>query len=283
MGGFLLAALLQSGRRVVVLKRSTSNTGRIDGLLSRTEACYDLDATTPDDIFRRHPVQTVVHTAVNYGRQGESLWQVLQPNFLLPIKLYHAVTRRGGCFMTMDSFYSKNGRLYPPALNYCLSKRQLSEWLQHGNGKVVNFRLEHLYGPHDRPAKFIPSVILAMLRGEKRLALTDGIQQRDFIYVDDAAGAIMAVLANLSRIDNGYNEFQVGTGRATEIRRVLYILKEIIGDRGVHLDFGALPMSPDEIPGSFANNRSLIALGWRPQVDLTTGLSRTVDFYRRRF
>ncbi|MBN1999839.1 NAD(P)-dependent oxidoreductase [candidate division KSB1 bacterium] len=280
-GGHLLSALIKAGRNVVILKRTFSRLDRIRNLIPRTLACYDVETTDIDDIFRKNRIETVIHAAVNYGRAGESITEVLEPNFLLPLRLYKNVCEHGGCFMTMDSFFTKDGRIYPEAVDYCLSKRQLSEWLRYGGAQSVNIRVEHMYGPHDHPSKFIPSVILSLLRGEKFIQLTAGTQQRDFIYVGDVVKSVLVVLENLPKINNGYTEFQIGTGQVTEIRRVVHMIKEIVKNQSTSLDFGALPMSPDEITRSCADNQDIVSLGWRPQVDLQTGLLKTVQFYRQ--
>ena len=106
--------------------------------------------------------------------------------------------------------------------------------------------------------------------------LTKGEQTRDFIYIDDVVSAYEAVIKNLCRIDRGFIEFQVGTGKAVSLKKfVRTVLK--ITNSDTRLLFGALPYRKGEIMYSKANNKALKELNWEPKFDISKGIRKFIE------
>jgi nucleoside-diphosphate-sugar epimerase len=63
-----------------------------------------------------------------------------------------------------------------------------------GPTRVLNLKVQHFYGPGDDPAKFITGLIAQCLANVPEIRLTEGRQQRDFIYVSDVVSAMLALL-----------------------------------------------------------------------------------------
>jgi len=100
-------------------------------------------------------------------------------------------------------------------------------------------RLFLLYGPHEPAARLAPTVIRALLHGE-RPACSDGRQLRDFMYVQDAADAFVAVLC--AAVEGSIN---IASGRAMSIRDFVgHIVASV--DPAAHVDFGARPRAANE-------------------------------------
>ncbi len=70
------------------------------------------------------------------------------------------------------------------------------EWLKYFSDriKVVNLKLEHMYGPKDDDSKFVTWITNQMLNNISSIDLTEGTQKRDFIYIDDVVDAYMLML-----------------------------------------------------------------------------------------
>jgi len=171
----------------------------------------------------------------------------------------------------------------PRNLNsYILSKSQFVDWLKLHSKKiqVVNLKIEHMYGPKDDTNKFLPWIISQFKEKASEIRLTKGEQKRDFIYIDDVVSAYLIVLEKLPTLID-YNEYEVGTGQALEIKEVLEQLKELyeasFGKITSKMVFGALPYREGEMMSVKVNNQSLIDLGWLPKIKLQQGLKKYLE------
>ena len=135
-------------------------------------------------------------------------------------------------------------------------------------------RLFSAYGPHDHPGWFIPSVITKIIKGESP-KLTAGDQVWDYLYVEDAAQALMQV----SEL-NSSDTYNLGSGQGVKIREIALMIQNLI-NLNVPCLFGEQPYSKDQIYHLQANISKLVSsTGWRPRVDLKEGLIKTIVFYK---
>lgn len=137
-------------------------------------------------------------------------------------------------------------------------------------------RFFYLYGPSEVRARLVPSVILALLRGQTARC-TDGNQMRDFLCVEDVASSVWAVAK--SELEGPVN---IGSGQPTKVRELVAILGRIL-QGSERIAFGAVPTDPAEPPCLFADVRKLRqSTGWAPAWTLEDGLRHTVDWWRDR-
>lgn len=259
LGSHLLRALVRDGQHVTILKRSISDTFRIADLAGRYQ-WIDIDRTPLSEAFL-HRTDAVIHCAAAYGRNGDAK-SVVDSNIQFPVELMEtAIQSHCQYFINTDSFFCKQlpGRLerkeplYLP--EYTLSKYQFRKWgkLRATQGAVVfvNLQMEHIYGPNDSPGKFIPWLETQFRTGAKFVDLTDGLQIRDFVYVDDVVAVYQKVLKDLAAMQE-YQSFEVGTGTATTVREFVERLKLHSG-ADTELRFGAIPRKREEIMYSVAS------------------------------
>lgn len=122
------------------------------------------------------------------------------------------------------------------------------------------------YGPGDAAGRLIPSVIRT-LRGGEALETTDGLQERDLIFVDDVADLLVGLVE--CRHEGAFN---VGTGEAVSVRSVVTSLADKVGGL-TRIRFGAKPRSPQEPDWLVANmDKVRLVLGWSPSWSLQLGL-----------
>jgi UDP-glucose 4-epimerase len=142
---------------------------------------------------------------------------------------------------------------------------------------IVIARVFMVYGPAQIDlTKLVPYAILSMLQG-KRPKISSGGRLVDWIYVSDVVEGFLA-LADSPGIDG--STLDLGSGSSVSIRDLLQELTGIIGE-GASAEFGALADRPME-PTRIANVvESFARIGWKPQVSLREGLTRTVEWYRR--
>ena len=138
-------------------------------------------------------------------------------------------------------------------------------------------RLFHVYGPAQPATGLIASAILAALRGE-RFAMTPGEQERDFVFIEDVAEALLAALTtSLARVET----YDVGTGVGCSVRSVVRRIFEKAGGEGEVLA-GALPYRSREIMRLVADPQPTARdLAWQARPNLETGLTLTIAWQRR--
>lgn len=166
-----------------------------------------------------------------------------------------------------------------PATLYGVSKdatRRVAEGLAERLGLSLAWaRIFFLYGPREHPQRLVASVARALVRGE-RAATTEGSQVRDFLHVDDVAGAFAAVAA--SDVTGAVN---VGSGEGVAVRDLVRALARAAGAED-RLAVGAKPSRAGEPPELVADARRLRdEVGFRPAYTLEAGLAQTVAWWRR--
>jgi nucleoside-diphosphate-sugar epimerase len=135
-------------------------------------------------------------------------------------------------------------------------------------------RVFYLYGPGEDPARLVPAVTLALLKGEVAKC-TEGSQVRDFLVVEDVASAILAVAE--SKFEGSVN---IGSGEPASIRRIAELIGDSLGKRE-QLAFGAIKSDPSDPPFLLADVRRLRdEIGWKPSHTLDEALPRTVEWWK---
>jgi dTDP-glucose 4,6-dehydratase len=130
------------------------------------------------------------------------------------------------------------------------------------------------YGPYQYPEKLIPLMVLNALHGDKLPVYGDGLNVRNWLFVEDFGRGISHVLAH-GAPGEVYNVG--GPSECTNIEVVREILTQTGNDE-------SLIEYIDDRPGHdrrySLGSEKVRALGWEAQVDFTEGLKRTVDWYR---
>lgn len=132
-------------------------------------------------------------------------------------------------------------------------------------------RVFFLYGPGENPKRLVPSVIRALLRGEKARC-TNGSQIRDFLYVKDVADAFIALLD--SEVTGSVN---IASGQPLALKDLIYRIADHFERRDL-VELGALKVKPDEPPILTADvTRLTQELGWQKKYKLDVGLKETIE------
>ncbi len=154
-----------------------------------------------------------------------------------------------------------------------------SYWHSYGLPVAVT-RFANLYGGGDLNfSRLIPEAVSAVLDGRRPLIRSDGSPQRDFLYVEDAARAYLALAAALDDGAGG-EAYNAGGDQPYAVADVLRLLAEVSGT-DLEPDIRGAGNPEGEIDRQFLDSSKLReATGWRPQVDLREGLVRTIEWYR---
>ena len=142
---------------------------------------------------------------------------------------------------------------------------------------IITMRPFITYGPGQIHDTLIPFLIRGVLQ-KKVVELTDGLQFRDFIFVDDLISCYLAVIEKAESFRSP-QIFNVGTGRKARVRDVIETIADLMNGRE-YLKIGAKPMRPGEPQSMMADIRKAKeVLGWSPRVPLREGLKKTIAWW----
>lgn len=142
--------------------------------------------------------------------------------------------------------------------------------------RVAWARIFFPFGPYEHPERLVPSVIRALLAGN-RAACSDGEQIRDFVYVRDAANALVALL------DHEFcGDVNIASGRPVLLKDLVNLIADKLNARN-RVDFGRRARQGSEPPLLLADvSRLKDVIGWAPSYDLDTGIEETIAWWRQR-
>jgi CDP-glucose 4,6-dehydratase len=144
-------------------------------------------------------------------------------------------------------------------------------------------RFANIYGGGDLNfSRLIPETTIAVLDGRPPLIRSDGSPERDFLHVDDAVSAYLAIETALA-VDGARGEaFNAGGERPHSVREVVDLIAAVAGT-GIEPEYLGTGTPDGEIDRQYVDSAQLRELtGWRPRVELASGLRRTLDWYRER-
>jgi GDP-L-fucose synthase len=140
----------------------------------------------------------------------------------------------------------------------------------------------NLYGPGDNFDLEASHVIPALIRRfheakQQRAAFVDlwgsGRPTREFLYVADAADALVHLMKNYSNEEI----INVAGGEDVSIAALAHLIRDIVGYTGeVRFDTS----KPDGMPRKALDASRILSTGWRPSTSLNEGLNRTYQWYR---
>jgi dTDP-glucose 4,6-dehydratase/UDP-glucose 4-epimerase len=149
--------------------------------------------------------------------------------------------------------------------------------------RTCALRLTNTYGPHmrvkDARQTFLGIWINNILNGKPIEIFGDGLQLRDFNYVDDCVDALLEAAINPQAVGKVYN---LGSSEVINLKDLAALALRVAKQGECKL----IPFPPERKKidiGDFYSDYSLIRkeLGWSPKVGLKAGLSATIDYYRQ--
>lgn len=175
------------------------------------------------------------------------------------------------------------GRVNPIGIRSCYDEgKRCAETLffdyyrQHGlHIKVA--RIFNTYGPrmHPEDGRVVSNFIVQALRGEPITIYGEGTQTRSFCYVDDLVDGLIRLMDSSDEVTGPIN---LGNPGEFTIGELAQIILEAVGSSA---QIAHQPLPQDD-PTQRRPDISLAkdVLGWSPTVDLTAGLSKTIDYFR---
>lgn len=277
-------------------------------LIGRTHAELDLlDAAAVRSFYAHGKPEYVIDAAAKVGgilandqHPAEFLFQNLQIQSNLIHGAYQAGVRKllflgSSCIyprlapQPMKEEYLLTGPLEPTNQWYAIAKitgiKMCQAYRRQYGCDFISAMPTNMYGPNDnydlQNSHVLPALIRKCHEAKAANAPTvicwgTGSPLREFLYADDLARACVFLLEHYSedQFINVGSSAEVSVRELTEtIRRVVGFAGEIVWDT----------TKPDGPPRKLMDSSRLLALGWRPQVDLETGIRLAYEDFLKRF
>jgi len=258
---------------------SLFKSSAIDGVVHfAAESHVDRSIRTPD-IF----VKTNVLGTLSLLDAAKDVWQTGEDVYRPGVKFVQVGTDEVYGSLGLEGFFTENTPLDPHS-PYSASKAaadlMVKAYADTYKLPVNITRCSNNYGPYQFPEKLIPLMINNALAHKPLPVYGDGLQIRDWLFVDDHCKAIDLVLRD-GRPGEVYN-----IGGRNE-RTNITIVKTILEYLGRHVD-----TSIDETLIRYVTDRKghdrrygidpakiTAELGWVPETDFETGIVKTIDWY----
>nr|WP_047575543.1 dTDP-glucose 4,6-dehydratase [Methylobacterium sp. ZNC0032] len=182
-------------------------------------------------------------------------------------------------FFREDTAYQPNS---PYSASKAASDHLVRAWHHTYGLPVVMTNCSNNYGPYHFPEKLIPLMIINALEGKPLPVYGNGLNVRDWLYVDDHADALLTVATN-GKIGESYNIG--GHNEKTNIevvKTICTLLDEFRPDpKGSRERLIAYVTDRPGHDARYAIDAGKIGreLGWKPKETFETGLRRTVEWY----
>jgi UDP-glucose 4-epimerase len=282
IGSNLVDALVARGDEVVVVddlssgKREFLNT---DATFVEGDIRDGIEAASADVVFHL-AAQADVMTSVERPDHDAAVnvvgtVQVLEAGRVAPAHVVFSSTG-GAIYGECDGPASESSPRRPVS-PYGIAKLCAEEYLGgwnriHGSHHVV-LRFGNVYGPRQDASLEggVVSIFLErMHRGDETVIFGDGLQTRDFVYVGDVVGAMLAAAEASGGV------FNIGTGEETTVRELHRLCAQIAGvDDAPRFEAPRLGEARRSV---LDVSNAAAGLGWRPTTPLGEGLRRTWDW-----
>jgi CDP-glucose 4,6-dehydratase len=302
LGSWLVKALVAGGARVAVVRRDDAPASPLElmgiddrvtvvhgdicaeGLVARVLAQYEIQ-----DVFHL-AAQTIVPIA------NRSPISTFETNIRGSWLLLEACRRHGAervIVASSDKAYGPHDELpyreqmalqplYPYDVSKAATDLLARSYWNTWQLPVAVTRFANLYGGGDaNRSRLIPEAVSAALAGRAPEIRSDGAPERDFLYVEDAVAAYLAISGALGRGEGRGEAFNAGGGTPHRVLDVVRLICRLAGS-GVEPEIRGTGTPPAEIDRQWVDSTKLRELtGWKPAVGLEEGLRRTIEWHRR--
>jgi UDP-glucose 4-epimerase len=296
IGSTIIDRLLLDGHSIRVFERPRINPYRSFANHEHVEWINGDLASVHDVREAIRGVDAVMHlvsTTLPKSSNDDPMYDV-QSNLLSTLQLLQVMVEEG---VKKIVFISSGGTVYgnpqylpiderhptEPVVSYGITKLAIEKFLvmfQHLHGiKAVILRVTNPYGERQRVETAQGAVGVFLDRAIRGLPIEiwgNGSVARDYIHVSDVANAFAQALIYEGR----HSVFNVSTGTATSLSELLSIIERVTA---LKLDVRFKAPRPFDVTLSVLDNTlANQELGWRPAVDLETGIARTAQWMKSR-
>jgi CDP-glucose 4,6-dehydratase len=301
IGSWLVERLLGEGAAVVVPRREVDEGSRFrrEGLDARTEqvAMDLLDLPSLVRAVNEHEVREVFHLAagtivadanrspmeaMDVNVRGtynlmEACRVVGTPEAVVVASSYHAYARDADHALQEDS---PLGSAWPYDVSKACADMIARCYAASWELPVAVTRLANVYGGGDlNYSRLVPDAARALVGGDAPVINSDGTPERDFVYVEDAVEAYLAVASALREGRHRGQAWNAGSGESVAVAEVV---RRLVGASGRDLepDIRGERTARDDVDRQYLDSGAIARdLGWSPAWTLDEGLRKTYAWY----
>jgi len=306
IGSWLAERLLDEGAEVVALRRDAPALSRFR--IAELEERCDVVQGDLDDyeallrILNEHSVNLVFHLAAQtiVGTANRSPLSTFETNVKGTYTLLEACRALGVVgdpldavvVASSDKAYGEHEDLpyredhaLEPRYPYDVSKActdLIARSYAYGfDLPVAVTRLANVYGGGDfNFSRIVPDTVRALIRGERPVIRSDGTPERDYLYVEDAVGAYLAITDGIDAGVAAGEAFNAGSGRPRSVLDLVRTIARVAGS-DVEPEICGSGTPNAEIDRQYVDiSKIRERCGWAPSVELDDGVGRTIEWYR---
>jgi CDP-glucose 4,6-dehydratase len=308
IGSWLAERLLDEGAHVVTLLRDVEPEARFatDGIAERCVHVRGdlLEYETLVRALNEHGVRAVFHLAAQtiVGTANRSPLSTFETNIRGTYALLEACRSVGVVadpverivVASSDKAYGRHEQLpyredFPlqPSYPYDVSKACTDmiarSYAVTYDMPVAVTRLANVYGGGDLNwSRIVPDSSRALIDDKRPVIRSDGSPERDYLYVEDAVGAYLAIAESLDDRALWGRAWNAGTGTPVAVRELVERLVAVSGKQ-LEPDIQGSGTPHGEIDRQFLDSTAIRGeLGWEPRWSLDEGLTTTYEWYVER-
>jgi UDP-glucose 4-epimerase len=252
----------------------------LSALIQATKGCdylFHLAAVSDVNYAHKYPVYTVdlnINGTANV-LEAARLNGVRRVLFASTVWVYTG-TRGDGALTEDEPFH------LPDAGHIYTSSKIASEMIIHNYWQLYRqpftiMRYGIPYGPRMREELVIPIFIRKALGGEPIVIQGDGSQYRNYVYIDDLAGAHLLALS--PRAEN--QVYNLEGARKITIKDIADTINKVLGG-GVRVEY--VPARPGDYAGKEVSAEKIRReLEWEPKVDFEAGMRHTIEWFKSKY
>ena len=262
------------------------------------------DAAALDEELGNEAFDAIVHLGAQAGVRYslENPRAYVASNLMGHVNMLEIARHRGGVpmvYASSSSVYGGNDKLpfavedrvdHPVSL-YAATKRAdelISETYAHlYRIPLTGLRFFTVYGPWGRPDMAMWLFTDAILEGRPIKVFNNGEMWRDFTFIDDIVGGVVACVDNPPK-DDGLPKaggsvkphalYNIGNSRSEKLTRVIGLIEQACGRKA---EIEMLPMQPGDVEKTYADVDAIrYDLGYAPSVSIDEGVPRFVEWFR---
>jgi len=267
-----------------------------------------VDRAGMEALFAAEEFERVVHLAAQAGVR----YSIQNPHTYVDSNITGTLHVLEGCrhhgvehlvFASTSSVYGANTRMpfsvhhnVDHPMSFYAATKKANELMAHTYANlyglhVTGLRFFTVYGPWGRPDMALFMFTKNILAGKPIDVFNYGNHKRDFTYVGDIAGGVVAALDRIAppnpdwdsdHPDPGssrapYRLYNIGNSRPVELMHYIRVLEDCLGRKA---ELNLLPLQAGDVPDTWADVDDLIRdVGYRPATPVEEGVRRFVDWY----
>lgn len=299
IGSTLVDRLLAEGHEVTVVDSLVrGRRANLDAALAQGAIFHQLDITDSmlNEVIAREQPSHIFHLAaqIDVRKSVEDPIFDAEVNVVGTVRLAEAARRAG---TERIIFTSSGGSIYGPTQDLPVAEtaplNPLSPYAASKTAGEIYLDMFHqlyglqwtaiapanVYGPRQDPhgeAGVVAIFAERLLRGQPTRVFGRGTNTRDYVFVDDVVDAFYKAAVTPGALSTRFN---IGTGVETSDRQLHSLVAAAVGARD-EPDY-APPRLGDVERSALDAGRAREVLDWSAQVDIATGVQRTVDYFRQ--